>query len=56
MEEKQVKMIKKYQATKKEKKGHGNILPKTRRLLEEFYEPYNKQLGDFLKDDRFLWR
>ncbi len=44
------------QVTQKGTRSHGDILPKTRRLLEEFYEPYNKQLADFLQDDRFLWR
>lgn len=31
------------------------MLNKTRRLLKEFYQPYNEQLSLLLEDKRFLW-
>ena len=31
------------------------MLPEARRLLEQFYAPYNQQLADILGDDAFLW-
>lgn len=38
-------------------KGHiGPMLDKTRHLLDTFYEPFNKDLADILKNDGFLWR
>lgn len=33
----------------------GKMKNETRTLLNEFYEPYNKQLSELLKDERFLW-
>ncbi|XP_035665240.1 carbohydrate sulfotransferase 15-like [Branchiostoma floridae] len=33
----------------------GPMLPKTQRMLNEFYRPYNQQLADLLNDKRFLW-
>ena len=33
----------------------GDMLPKTRKLLEEFHRPFNKELALLLKDERFLW-
>ncbi|XP_072030891.1 carbohydrate sulfotransferase 15-like isoform X2 [Amphiura filiformis] len=47
--------IKSKQITQRQSNKHGDILPKTRKLLDEFYAPYNKQLATFLKDKRFLW-
>ena len=36
--------------------GHSfKMLPKTRRLLEEFYHPYNIKLAQLLNDERFIW-
>ena len=35
---------------------YGEVFPKTRALLDEFFEPYNKQLSQFLNDSRFLWK
>ncbi|KAH9496541.1 Carbohydrate sulfotransferase 15 [Bulinus truncatus] len=32
------------------------MLPDSRRLLSEFYEPYNRKLAQLLGDDRFTWR
>ena len=34
----------------------GSMQIKTRELLEKFYEPFNTQLTDMLRDDIFLWR
>lgn len=34
---------------------YPRMLPETRQLLEEFYEPFNKKLAKLLDDDRFLW-
>eukprot|EP01104_Vermistella_antarctica_P006028 TRINITY_DN16767_c0_g1_i1.p1 TRINITY_DN16767_c0_g1~~TRINITY_DN16767_c0_g1_i1.p1 ORF type:complete len:505 (+),score=54.76 TRINITY_DN16767_c0_g1_i1:229-1743(+) len=31
------------------------MLPETRKLLTEFYQPYNEELARLLGDDRFLW-
>ena len=31
------------------------MLPKTRRLLDEFYEPFNQMLAMFLEDSKFSW-
>ena len=37
------------------KNEHGPMLPETRRILLEFYKPYNKILADILKDPKFLY-
>jgi len=33
----------------------GHMLDKTRRLLDDFYLPYNKMLADILFDKKFVW-
>jgi len=33
----------------------GGMMGGTRRLLEDFYRPYNEELASLLKDDSFLW-
>ena len=33
----------------------GDMLNKTRRLLSQFYSPFNKQLSKLLNDDKYLW-
>ena len=33
----------------------GDMLPETRSLLNDFYQPCNHDLARLLKDDRFLW-
>lgn len=33
----------------------GKMKPETRKLLDEFYRPYNKQLAEMLNDSRFEW-
>ena len=32
------------------------MLPETRKLLEDFYTPYNMELAELLGDDSFLWQ
>ncbi|XP_072030176.1 carbohydrate sulfotransferase 15-like [Amphiura filiformis] len=44
------------QVTQKQSDKYGEIFPKTRKLLNEFYAPYNKQLAAFLNDKKFLWK
>ena len=29
--------------------------PETKKLLEDFYKPYNKLLASLIDDERFLW-
>ena len=36
-------------------KKAGELLQKTREILDEFYKPYNKDLAMLLKDDKYLW-
>ena len=31
---------------------YPKMLPETKKMLEEFYAPYNKRLAELLKDDR----
>lgn len=31
------------------------MLPQTRKLLEDFYAPFNAKLAQKLGDDRYLW-
>ncbi|XP_060065551.1 carbohydrate sulfotransferase 15-like [Ylistrum balloti] len=40
---------------KNKDKRVGQMLDKTKQLLQEFYEPYNLELAALLGDDRFLW-
>jgi hypothetical protein len=32
------------------------MLPEARRLLDEFFAPFNRLLAEELRDHRFLWR
>ena len=32
------------------------MLPEARRVLDEFFAPFNRLLAEELRDDRFLWR
>ncbi|XP_035686733.1 carbohydrate sulfotransferase 15-like [Branchiostoma floridae] len=34
----------------------GQMLPKTRRILNEFYRPYNERLAELLNNADFLWQ
>lgn len=34
---------------------YPKMLPETKKMLEDFYEPYNKRLATLLKDDRWGW-
>ena len=40
---------------RKEDRQLGQMMPETRRLLEDFHRPYNVRLADLLDDQRFLW-
>ena len=31
------------------------MLMETRQMLQEFYQPFNNELADLLKDDSFRW-
>ena len=31
------------------------MLPETKKMLDEFYAPYNEQLADLMSDQRFLF-
>ncbi len=33
----------------------GPMYDVTRKMLEDFYRPYNSKLAELLKDDIFLW-
>ncbi|GLI71601.1 hypothetical protein VaNZ11_016865 [Volvox africanus] len=35
---------------------YKKMLPETRALLEDFYQPFNERLAEILSDDRYLWR
>ena len=37
------------------KDKYGDMMPETRKLLTDFYAPYNKQLVKLIGDERFLW-
>ena len=37
------------------KDKYGDMMPKTKKLLTDFYAPYNKQLVELVGDERFLW-
>jgi N-acetylgalactosamine 4-sulfate 6-O-sulfotransferase len=53
-----MRSIAKLKVANKRKKADrtvGAMLNETRRLLNEFYEPYNRELADMLDDDKFLW-
>jgi len=32
-----------------------SMLSKTRKMLTNFYQPFNEQLAQFMGDDSFLW-
>ena len=34
---------------------HPPMLPETRRLLDDFYRPFNVKLAELLGDTSFLW-
>jgi len=36
--------------------GKPPMLPSTRKLLQEFFKPFNEKLAHLLNDDRFLWK
>lgn len=40
---------------KKKMKKAGEMLPSSRKLLEDFYRPYNRALAELLNDTNFLW-
>ncbi|XP_035685602.1 carbohydrate sulfotransferase 15-like [Branchiostoma floridae] len=46
--------------TKNSQKKHydssGQMLPETRRILNEFYRPYNERLAELLNNTHFLWQ
>lgn len=53
-----MRSIAKLKVANKRKKADrtvGAMLNETRRLLNDFYEPYNQELADILDDDKFLW-
>ena len=33
----------------------GDMLPETRKILQEFYEPHNRKLAQLLNDNSFMW-
>ena len=37
-------------------KDKSEMLPETRKLLSQFYAPYNAMLAKLLNDDRYLWQ
>ncbi|XP_050409652.1 carbohydrate sulfotransferase 15 [Patella vulgata] len=49
-----IEMKKKQRITKSKQKADP-MLPKTRRILDKFYEEYNKDLSQVLKDKKYLW-
>ena len=44
------------QYNRQPKKEEIQIWNKTRTLLGDFFEPYNRQLADMLGDQKFLWK
>ena len=42
--------------TQKAQEKYGEILPESRAILDEFFEPYNRQLAELLNDERYLWK
>lgn len=52
----ELKDLEKKQVTAKSTMKYGEIFPKTREILDTFFEPYNTQLADLLHDNRFLWK
>jgi N-acetylgalactosamine 4-sulfate 6-O-sulfotransferase len=38
------------------KEKTGAMLDKTRKMLGEFYRPYNEQLAKLLDDEGYLWK
>ncbi|XP_076448652.1 carbohydrate sulfotransferase 15-like [Babylonia areolata] len=37
-------------------KKYGNMLDKTKKILDDFYQPFIDQLADMLGDERFRWK
>ena len=35
---------------------YGQMLDKTKKALDEFYQPFVTQFAEILQDDNFLWR
>ena len=35
---------------------YGRMLNKTKKALDEFYQPFITKFAEILQDDRFLWR
>ncbi|PIK61784.1 putative carbohydrate sulfotransferase 15 isoform X1, partial [Apostichopus japonicus] len=40
---------------KKKKKKAGDLLPTSKKLLQDYYRPYNHQLADLLNSSKYLW-
>lgn len=40
---------------KKWDRSVGPMLNVTRKMLNEFYKPYNEELAEIMNDDQFLW-
>ena len=51
-----IRNLEKKKVTQRKSDEYGNVFPQTRALLDEFFEPYNKELSEYLNDSRFLWR
>ncbi|KAL3864864.1 hypothetical protein ACJMK2_006514 [Sinanodonta woodiana] len=34
----------------------GNMLPETRKLLDDYFSPFNKHFAELVNDQRFLWK
>ena len=39
-----------------ESKRIGDMWPKTRALISQFYRPFNQELARILSDNNFLWK
>ena len=35
---------------------YGQMLEKTKKALDEFYQPFITKFAEILQDERFLWR
>ncbi|XP_045184339.2 carbohydrate sulfotransferase 15-like [Mercenaria mercenaria] len=44
-----------YNNTTKKKRKYGSMLNETKRVLQEFYRPYNQEMAEAMKDDRYLF-
>jgi N-acetylgalactosamine 4-sulfate 6-O-sulfotransferase len=43
------------QTSGKEGAQQGDMLPKTRELLDDFYRPFNEMLAELLQDTKWKW-